>query len=152
MSDCSDKDSDLSNKISQTIFPNYSNISLVNSRIYSPLPDPEQKHFPIVRRKLKTSFKSPDRPKLPPTSFRLPGMAADQKELISPFSIRGIDYVKLYTNNTPVHLEFIGQPSLIPTHSPQKRPRRLKTLKAADTLCSKKLLTVRDRKKTPKHE
>ena len=151
MSVFSDKDSNLSNKVSQTVFPNYpnliSNMSLVNSRIYSPLPDAEQKPFSISPKKLRNYFKSPIRPRLPPTSFRLPGIAAELKELIPPFSIRSIDYITLYTHSTPIHLEFVGLPSLRPKYSLQKPPRRLKTLKATDAICSKKQLTVRERKK-----
>lgn len=157
MNEFSDLDSIVSNKISQTVLttysPNFSNMSLVNSRIYSPLPEMVTKPFSIIPKKLKyftTSPASPTKLRLNSNIFLLPGIAADFKELISPFSLRTCDYSKLYLNASPAHLDFITQPGLKPKQVLQKPPRRLKALKTAEMVGSKKQLTVRKLKKMHK--
>ena len=151
-----DLNSNMSHKISQTVFPIYnpnsSNMSLVNSRIYSPLPGFTLKTHSMTPKKIKNYFPGPKRHILEPNSFRLPGFAAGVKELISPFSIKTTDFSKLYSHYTPTNCHYINLPSVKPRYMLIKPPRRLQAIKTPQMIGSKKQLTVRKMKKIMDNE
>lgn len=134
------------NKVSQTVFSNPSprslNISLVNDRVFSPLPSYKSKSQLLSPKKLRKPNKKVFK-KIQTSNFKLPGLAADYKELISPFAIRTRDYSVLYSHYTKCDQEFVHFPSIRPKHSIFKNQRRLRNPNCPENIASKKQLTVR---------
>lgn len=134
------------NKVSQTVFSNPSprslNISLVNDRVYSPLPSYKSKSQLISPKKLRKATKKTIK-NIQTSNFKLPGLAADYKELISPFAIRTRDYSVLYSHYTKREQEYVHFPSIRPKYSIFKNQRRLRNPDCPENIASKKQLSVR---------
>lgn len=135
-----------SRKVNQTMLSNpcirHHNISLVNDRVFSPLPSYKSKTQITSPKKLRkvnqTAFK-----KIQTSKFKLPGFAADYKELISPFAIRTRDYSVIYNHYIKPNPEFVHFPSIRPKYSLLKSPKRLRYTNYGENIASKKQLSLR---------
>lgn len=145
MSELSEYLADSIHKISQTVLSNPSprslNVSLVNDRVYSPLPcfkSKTQLVSPVRYKKQQPKIK-----KIKTGKFNLPGMPADFKELLSPFAIRTRDYSVLYHHYLKQDQEFVKFPAIKPRYQVFKSPKRLRSLYCPENIASKKQLSVR---------
>ncbi|OMJ80690.1 hypothetical protein SteCoe_18986 [Stentor coeruleus] len=141
----------ISHKVSQTMFtsasPLLQNISMVNSKVYSPLPNTYEKIIPFTPKKIRKLKYANERKKNYTMDFSLPVKAADAKELLSPFSIKNRDYCALYSNFPLYTHEFVHFPSLKPKVPVSKNPRRLRNKDYPEMIGSRKELTLRKNKK-----
>ena len=146
-----EKEPEISHKISQTMFPVTEPVvgsaSLVNSRVYSPLPFHQHKHSMMSPAKLRKMYNYSNKRKYDSGQFKLPGVAADIKELISPFSMRTKDYANLYINYSMCSQKYVNFPSIRPKYVQFKGVKRLKKTENPENIASKKELTVRKHKK-----
>ena len=145
-------ESHMSNKISQTMLPIYSVIgsemSFVNRKEYSPIPDYEKKNYFFTPKKVFKNTSVIRRKLLDGNDLQLPGFAAKTKELISPFSIKSLDYAKLFQSRIKFQQHFFHFPEIRPKNPLLKTTRMLKISKYPDMVGSKKTLTLRKRKKS----
>jgi hypothetical protein len=145
MSEFSEYLQDSIHKISQTVLSNQSprslNVSLVNDRIYSPLPSYSSKTQLVSPKRFKKQ--SLPLKKNQTNKFKLPGMPADFKELLSPFAIRTRDYSVLYSHYLKQEQELIHFPAIKPRYQIFKSPKKQRSLNCPENIASKKLLISR---------
>jgi hypothetical protein len=86
-------------------------------KAFSPFPSQHRKYSSGISPNLRRWFNFSAKRRRKASQFNVPGVAADAKELISPFSLRSQDYSSLYSNFITYNQFPVCFPSIRPLNS-----------------------------------